>query len=90
MPSTTQKLQRLTATCLMNICLFCGYHCTLFEVPSAAYNGDSAQALTDSYDGGVAGIGGGWMLAKGWYVPTGRPLKFSCTERLQSRTRLLT
>lgn len=52
--------------CLMNVCLFHGYHCTLFEVPSAAYNGDSAQALTDSYVGGFAGIGGGWMLVKGW------------------------
>lgn len=39
---------------------------TLFEVPSAAYNGDSAQALTDSYVGGAAGTGGGWMLVKGW------------------------
>lgn len=55
----SKKLQKGQTVCLMNTCIFCSYHCPLLEFPSAAYGGDSSQALTDSYVGGFAGIGGG-------------------------------
>lgn len=66
MPSTTPKVPKVDSSVLNEHLPFLWLPLHSFEVPSAAYNGDSAQALTDSYVGGAAGTGGGWMLVKGW------------------------